>query len=449
MTDLASDLQKAIAERNFFGSSHLLGHIAQKGEVSILERFRETDLQNPHQTLELRDHIMKFLGLWELYFAIDIPSYELMKTLQNKPLSSDIQHQTLEYIRELLDERDTRVDQSCINIDSIGRSQYAVILPQILSMRTEEFENCIIPYLAAPTRLFCIANLVKTHYGHKIVNATLNAHSFDLVVGMSTFSKISESLCSAGLDINSMLQPIDPNEWTEIECKSHEQHPADTESRELRLLHRIKSARTEIFLDSFRKQVAALDTILSAKTQVCNDVLMTIASDITNPMRRRAINALGQTGDSSTMDFLSKILNDSDEGSRVEATRAYSKLASQRQWSGVHHHISPSSEKIPLLDIAKINQILNTLIAKSLPTEAIDDTLGAVVAQGGPQAVDILLRLLLKPQTHVRQAVIRASRRMEKDLAAKIIKHALSDESPEVVDLAERELENRWSDDIW
>ena len=450
MTDISKDLHLAIEKKNFAASGQILDKILQEDHIGeVVDYFENLNAEATHFTLELRDHVMYFLGLWDLYFAVKIPSNELLSIMQENYSQDDIDILTMDFIRDLIEKNDERLDQSNIDIEKISKSQYAVILPQILTGRYEELESCIIPFQDGNSPHYCIANLMKTYYGKKILSATLSEKQLDVVVGKSVFSKIIDSLSSAGLETSSMLRSTTEKEWEELLCKIKESRPSEIESREIRLLNRVNIARNEIFLDSFRKQVAAMDTILSAKTQICNDVLMVIAADKENPMRRRAINALGQTGNSATMEFLSNLLDDSDSGARIEATRAYSILASEINWPGIKKIIHKPARKTPLLDIAKINHVLNTLLAKNMPTAIIEDTLTAVASQGGPHACEILEKLLTKPQPQVRLAVIKASRLLDLEDAAIIIREALNDDDPAVVDLAEKEIDKRWPDNVW
>ena len=79
----------------------------------------------------------------------------------------------------------------------------------------------------------------------------------------------------------------------------------------------------------------------------------------------------------------------------------------------------------------------------------IDDTLKALAIQGGPDSVEILTKLLAKPQSSVRSAVIKASRSLDTETAVPIIRAALADEDALIVAMAENELDSRWPDVIW
>ena len=444
-----SGILKAISDRNFPASSRVLDRARKDNQVVEAVDLLEAEYDSsPHHTLELRDHVTYYLGMWDVYFAVQIPPGNMLRLLTDD-IERDVQVSMIHFVKRLLDERDSRFNQFYASVDTISRGQYAVLLPQILTLRTEELENCVIHCRRGSEPLYCTVNLLQTYYGQKIVSAISKDEIFETVVSEKTFGIIAESLKTAGLDVSKMLVGVDSPEWDDIVCKlgKTESHPE--ESKELRTLRRVHAARSEIFLDSFRKQAAALDTILNAKTQLCNDVLMMVASDSGHDMRLRALKGLGDNGDSSTLEFLSGMLNDGEPAIRNVVARAISTLASHSKWSSIDQKIPQSNLKAPRLDISKINRILTTLVAKGMPIAMIEDTLIAVTTQGGRNAVDILTRLLAKPDVSIRKAVIKSSRLLERDAAASIIRTALDDESSEVVAMAEEELNSRWPDEVW
>ncbi len=449
MKDIVSGIQKAIVERNFPASSHLLDHARKNNQIADVAKLLEVDYDPyPQHTLELRDHVTYYLGMWDVYFAVQISSTNMLRLLTDH-VEGDVQVFMIDFVKWLLDQRDSRFNQFYASVEIISKGHYAVVLPQILTLRSEELENCIIYYKRGSVPLCCTVNLLQTYYGQKIVSAISNDEIFESVVSEKTFGIIAESLQSAGLDVSKMLVGVDSAEWEDIVCKVGKIESHNEDAKELRTLHRVHAARSEIFLDSFRKQAAALDTILNAKTQLCNDVLMMVASDDGHDMRLRALKGLGDNGDSNTLEFLSGMLNDGEPAVRNVVARAISTLASHSKWSSIGHKIPQSKLKAPSLDISKINRILTTLVAKGMPIAMIEDTLIAVATQGGRNAVDILTRLLAKPDVSIKKAVIKSSRLLERDAAASIIRTALDDESPEIVTMAEEELNSRWSDEVW
>jgi hypothetical protein len=449
VTDLAQELQKAIAERNFQASSHLLEHVRKADSITEVMDILEKEYNSlSYHTLEFRDHIAYYLGMWDVYFSVQISSLELLRLLRNDK-GNDPQLFILDFIRDLLDKQDPRFDQFYTSVETVSRGQYAVLLPQILTHRTEELENCVIYYKRGIVPLYCTANLLRTYYGQKIVTATFNDQTFESIVNEKMFSKIAESLTSAGMNVSKMLVGVEPEDWEDTICKIRIIESPLEESKELRTLHRVYAARTEIFLESFRKQAAALDTILNAKTQLCNDVLVAVASDRTHEMRLRAVKGLGDVGGSNILEFLSRLLNDNDSSIRNVAARALSTLASHSKWSSVSHTIPSTASKMQILDISKINQILNRLLSKDMPIEMIEDTLIAIITQDRRNANSILMKLLAKPQNSIKKAVIKTSRLLDRDDAASIIRLALKDESSEIVSMAETEINSRWPDEIW
>ena len=175
---------------------------------------------------------------------------------------------------------------------------------------------------------------------------------------------------------------------------------------------------------------------------------MDVASNVAHPMRKRAIHELGEIGDFTVLSFLNQLMKiGSSESIRREAARAYSRLSSK--FSGMDLSIPIPTPKPPALDIAKINKTLNNLIAKKMPTVMIDEAMNSVVLQGGSTSVDVLLRFFAKPDVSVRLAIVKATRLLDKESVALIIRTALDDESEEVIRLAESEIDTRWPDDIW
>jgi len=449
VTDLAHELQQAIAERNFPKSSHLLEHIRKSNRIADVTELLEEEYNSiSYHTLELRDHITYYLGMWDVYFAVQVSSLDMLRLLTGD-LGTDPQIFMIDFVRDLLNRQDPRVDQFYISVETISRGQYAILLPDILTHRTDELENCTIFYKRGPIPLYCTANLLRTYYGYQIITATMNDRVFESVVSEKTFSIIEESLRSAGLDVAKMLVPVEPEDWDDVICKVGLVEASPEESRELRTLHRVYAARSEIFLESFRKQAAALDTILNAKTQLCNDILMSVASDRTHEMHLRAVKGLGDLGGMNVLEFLSAMLSVKDASTRNVVARALSTLASHSKWSSVGQKIPTSMLKTSTLDISKINKILNTLIAKDMPVAMVEDTLVAVVTQDSKNAAVILTRLLAKPQVSIRKAVIKVSRLLERETATSVIREALEDESPEVVAMAEEEINARWPDEVW
>jgi len=401
-------------------------------------------------TLERRDHVLSYLEMWDIYFAVQMTSIDILRILDENNVTQEPQLFMVDFIRNLVNTKDPRFSQFCINVNTISRGHYVLLVPSILDQRIEELSNCKIRFRETPTSLYCTAELNETYYGYKILSALHGYRSYDIVVNEEQFSVVNDSLTEAELDIASMLVKLDPDDW-DLYVKNRRRPRRQTSSSgELTVLHRVKSARSNIYAESFRQQVAALNAIILSRTQLCNDVLMVIAEDPAQKMQRRAIKQLGESGDSAVLSFLADLLQtEKNESARTEVARAYSALVSKDQLLAIDQTIPRSLMTTHSFDISKINKVLNTILAKGMPIRMIDDTLGALASQGSPAAVDILTRLLVKPQISVRRAVIKASQLLDTDTAASIVRAALKDEDEEIVALAENELDTRWPDVVW
>ncbi|MHA2200664.1 MAG: HEAT repeat domain-containing protein [Candidatus Thorarchaeota archaeon] len=459
MTDIASSFQVAVNERNYSKSSQLIHQVLKEGMLpQLVSGLREIEEKATHITLEQRDHIFYYLGLWDVYYAIQVPSIDVLDLLHRHDVQNNAPQFITDFIRDLVDKKDNRFDQFCVNIQTISRGHFAVLVPSILEQRTEELLHCKIQFIEGPHRLYSTADLLKTYYGQKIVAATHGHRAFDIVVSEDQYGTISESLASTGLDTDSMLEEIESEKWDEyVKSKRspriQQQLRDDKVTRfdgasELIVLHRVKSARSNIYSNNFNQQHTALTAIIDARTQLCNDILSDIATDSSHSLRNRALKQLGESGDLQTLELLDEIMK-SDElvSIRREAARAYSTLVSKTAGLKL---ISPiTTTKPPVVDISKINKILNELITKGMPTTMIDETISYVALQGGPESSEILLRLFGRPQEVIRQAIVKATRLLDKQNAAMIIREALNDESPLIVSLAENEINARWSDEVW
>ncbi len=459
MTDIALNFQVAVNERNYASSSQLIDQALREGTIQeLVLGLKEIEKAESLLTLERRDHIFYYFGMWDIYFAVQIPSTSVLELLQKHAVGDNARTFMVGFIRDLVDTRDNRFDQFCVNIQTISRGQYAILLPSILEQRTEELLNCQIQFKDETPRLYCTAELLETYYGRKIVTATHGHRSFDIVSNEDQYGTIRESLASTGLDTESMLVKIDSDKWDEYvkERRRPRKHPSMREdetsgsdgSSELIVLHRVKSARSNIYSRNFNQQHTALLAMNAAKTQLCNDVLSDIACDPSHSLQNRALKQLGVSGDMESLDLLDDIMkNDGSTSIRTEAARAYSALTSRT--SGLRFASPLPVTKPPVVEISKINIILNSLIAKGMPTTMVDETLNSVALQGGSDSVDILLRLMGSPQEVVRQAIVKATRLLDKQNAALIIRVALNDESQDIVGLAETEIDTRWSDGMW
>lgn len=422
---------------------------------ALIEGLEELEKVAAHITLENRDHIFHYLGMWDIYFAVQIPSLNVLRVLKDRSVRENPQSFMVAFTRDLLVERDRRFDQFCINIQTISKGHYAVLIPAILQQRIEELHECKIQYKEGESRQYCTADLLKTYYGQKIVSAAHGHRHFDVVVNEEQFATIRESLEATGLAIEPMLAEIDPRYWEEFVDEKRRQRGPNTDGdesisqySELNVLHRVKSARSNIYSSDFNQQHSAITTMHDAKTHLCNDVLSDIATNPTHSLSIRAIRQLGEFGDKVTLDLLEDLMkNGRTTPVRREATRAYSTLSSRLE--GLGPISPPQVAKPPTVDISEINSILNSLLSKGMPTTMIDETLSSVVFQGGSNAAEILLRLYGRPQERVRLAIVKASRLLNKEDAASIIRAALNDESSAIVDLAEKEIDSRWSDGFW
>ncbi|TFG31592.1 hypothetical protein EU528_05895, partial [Candidatus Thorarchaeota archaeon] len=189
LPDIVQSFQKAIAESNFAASTHLLDHVLHEDSLhDLITVLEENEEAAPLLTLEVRDHIFYYLGMWDIYYAVQMTSIDILRILHEHDVKNEPSIFMIDFIRKLLDDRDKRFSQFCINVATISRGHYAILVPTILDQRMEELLNCRIQYTDGYKTYYCTADLLETYYGGKIVAALYEHRSFDIVVNPDQFA---------------------------------------------------------------------------------------------------------------------------------------------------------------------------------------------------------------------------------------------------------------------
>ena len=91
MTDLELEIQKAIVERNYSASAYLLDRALHEGSLlKLVTKLEEIEEKASLLTLEIRDHIFHYLGMWDIYFAVQIPTADVLQILHENDESMDV-----------------------------------------------------------------------------------------------------------------------------------------------------------------------------------------------------------------------------------------------------------------------------------------------------------------------------------------------------------------------
>ncbi|MFW9795151.1 MAG: hypothetical protein ACFFEE_12655, partial [Candidatus Thorarchaeota archaeon] len=100
MKDIAIQYQDAVTERDYSTSSLLIEQAMKHNALSDLITGLETIEESvQHLTLEVRDHVFHTLGLWDIYFAVQMSSIDVLKLLDNQNTRENARIFMVDFIR--------------------------------------------------------------------------------------------------------------------------------------------------------------------------------------------------------------------------------------------------------------------------------------------------------------------------------------------------------------
>lgn len=439
-----------------------LDSLITQGQVehfsSMLERIIEWEGVLPQYQLKIRDYFAEFLGFGSVYFAFLRPSYDIFKMVSGASNHYEAQILIADNVVDLVQKGDSQFNQTFIEIDALRETPYIILIPHVLSKRANELESCKIPYSpnshGQQNKLrYCLTELLKTHYGRKIVNAFKFDSNYP-VVGKSEFQKLREILQSFGHDVDSMLVEVTENDWPYFiteKVRAVEQEYVG--SAELWLLYRTYQAMIELGSDDNDIQKKALTKIAKAKTKYCNDALVSLAANGTTTLRLEAIKLLEMTHDISKIDYLSSLIPSSEGSVKQTLVRAISALSSAQYFAPREPPATLTKMKVTSQtqkpEVTANYLAALDLLSRSSSTDARIDAVKALSAIRTNGVESHLRQLMNDEDPRVRLAVLDACSDLPKDQAVDIIRLGLQDDDTTVENKALRLFEERWPDSYW
>lgn len=423
-----------------------------------LERIIEWDGRFSQYQLKVRDIIAEYLGIESVYFALGLPSYSILKMVADA--SNKIEARTLlsDVVHEKVKNSNSEVDLSCIEIDTLMDTPYIVLTPYVLTNRVSELESCKIYYSVYSSGgrekyRYCISELLKTHYGRKIVNAFKFDPNYP-IIGSEDFLKLSETLHSFGHDGESNLEEISPESWPYAVTKMIRSVEQDYMwSTELWLLYKTYLAMVRLGSDDTQTQETALKQIQISKTKNCNDALVSLAATGTSSLQMMAIDMLESSSDSSRVDYLCNLIPVTEGATRKRLAKAISVIESAQYFTSPSTPaLQPTTQGVPDVRIPeKVDEYLTALaqLSNSSSTHARIDAVRALSVVKIPGVETHLLRLMNDEDSKVRLAVLNASLELPKEQAVSLIQKGLQDTDATVENKALRLFEDRWPDSYW
>ncbi|MFX1559730.1 MAG: HEAT repeat domain-containing protein [Promethearchaeota archaeon] len=431
----------------------------QVDEFSVkLERVIEWDGRFTKYQLKLRDIIAEYLGFREVYFGIQIPSYEIFRMVAGASTQDEARALLFDTIFEQVKSGGSQVDLSQIEIESLKNPPYVVLTPFILSERAKEFESCKI-YFSVYTDSehkkyrFFIAELLNTHYGRKFANAFKFDSEYP-IIGKDDFSKLKEILQSFGYDVESNMVEVSMEEWPYfIVRKMRSAEKEFMSSTELWLLYQTYTAMIRLESDDANMVRDALNRIDLSKTKFCSNELVSLVATGSPELQLLAIELLAGYPDFSQIDSLCSLLPETEGVVRNFLIKAISTMESAKFFvpkdfppTQVREIPTPHPRDPELVEnyMAALDQL-----SRSFSSEARIDAARALSKIQIAGVESHLQRLMHDEDPRVRLAVLDASKNLRNDQAECIIRQGILDDDSLVEKEALRLFEERWPDSYW
>ena len=445
-----------VGSGDFNGSSRVLGELSEQKRLSeLISALKQQDLVASVTPLRLRDHVFTFLSGHAVYFALEIQSFNLLESVDGLDPSS-VRESMLKNTSRLLGSKSPELVQYAIDAEEAAESQYAVILPSLLEQRVDELQNCIVPFTVTgpagtPRTDYCVANLLRTSYGRRILLAIGKA---DLVpvISEKEWKTVAKSVKELGHDPDAMLKQVETREWAvmvkSIQAFVDEAHVAHKEIVDLRAL---RSAWETLRAKKSGQLSSALREVAESMSSACNKQLMTIAQTAIRSERLLAIQALVNSGGIGVADHLEGMLSETDETVRTQVARGFSELVSHefRRLDGIIQPdsgpIKPRIHQVIATDRGPDLSVLSVLARHKNPLVRLEAA-RTLSASESPELHQILAQMAMDADDRVRYEVVKASPRLSSHLAAEVLRPALSDKCPELQKLATKLARERWSD---
>ncbi len=423
-----------------------------------LERIIELDGRFSQYQLKFRDLIADYLGFGGIYFGLQIPSYSILEMVSSARSQVEAQAMLLDIVLELVEKGDSQINHSLIEVETLKKSPYIVLIPYVLSERVDELKSAKIYYSiftsgSSKNYRYCLTDILTTHYGRKITNA----FKFDThypIVRKQDFLKLQEILQSFEHDVESSLVEVSVEEWPNLVTRKVRMVEQEfLSSTELWLLYQTYLAMINLESDDKHVVRDALQKIEVSRTKYCSDALVTLAATGTTDLQLPAIDLLVNSPDYSQIESLGNLIPKTTGAVRKSLIKAVSAIESAQYFVPK----TPPQNKIreiPAPTPKDPEVIVNYLAAldQLSRSSSSDARIDAARALSTIQVVGVethLRRLMFDEDPRVRVAVLEASQNLPKNQAVDLIRQGLQDVDQSVENRAMQLFEERWPDNYW
>jgi len=452
-----NEFLQAVNSADFEWSTRILSESFKTRGISKFAKLIEEEIEgHTPAPLRIRDHVVWFLGIESINQALNVTSSDLLLQITDCSDPQDARSKVFRWIVKLIEEDDRKILQYALEIEDLSSSNFAPLIPDILTNRLEEFQNIRIPrsiLTMAETQRnrYYIGNLWGTAYGRKLLVA-IGEPPTKNVIGESKWGEISDALAAIGYDACELVVDIVDYAWRELNQESEKRQILKLAgSRELASLDTCRAAYLELDSLNIANRISALETIRKLETNSCIRKITELAINGSTSDQARAIDILSSTGGVVEEEILtnmlvhcrSEIKGKVAEGISILVSRGFSKPYSKtkRVPIALPEDFTPKSPN-------EATGILE-MISRSNDRNARMDAARSLAHLKTSAAEQILFRMCNDIDPRVRVELVNLIPDMSLELGVEVIRTALRDNNSVVRMAAIRIGNELWPEQDW
>jgi hypothetical protein len=421
---------------------------------AFADELREYHDSSTTFNLAVRDHIAGFLDFWPVYFALKLPSHEILLKVSDLDSLVVARIKLLDFVRGLVEIKDDKIIFSQVDTQTASRGHYSLLLPSILERRTTLFDTFSIPFLSDSYRSrYFIGHLSSTSYGQDLLD-TIGIPIDQLVIGEKKWTVLEKALNTFSITPSERLIEIDEQDWVKLinefpglggKYSSGELQQVDSLWKSLRSL---KSPDTET-------RSSALKAILETKSLTAVPQIAPLIREGPLFERYLVIEALSEVGGPEAESLLGDLLQDDDPVTRNKAARALAFFASKEFTTPAdvffkEQGLSQTAVKIKALAEEGVKESIDYLqvLSKHQSRYVKLEVVSTLKAMNSTRGNCILRDMQQDPDASIRLEIVKAAKSIERKDAYDLLKTAIQDCNPQVQSLAKEVAAELWPDEI-
>ncbi|MBD3407759.1 MAG: hypothetical protein GF411_16695 [Candidatus Lokiarchaeota archaeon] len=424
-------------------------------KTNLVEEF-SLELQNRYkqfeQTLSIRNHVAFFLNMTPAYFALKLPSHEILSLVDRQAQDIPLESIILNCIHEYLTHDEDIVSTCNFDITLLSSTQYARLVPDLILKRMDKLRNCKIPFIEksnAERTIYGISDFTRTSFGRRILLA-LEISPTSVSISKKNWIRIAKALESLEIQPDEMLIEKTQDEWFQyLDTLSERKEPI---FEECVTLNHTYDQITLLESPNQNIRLKALENLEHIECIGHMYQMRKIVAEGSIKQQQKAISIIALTGLPWVANYLTKLLQTGRGEIRKAAAKALSEYSSKSFTKGIR---DLSSQKEQLVKVG----LFYSLYGKELNLERLDflashknplvrlEVTKSVTSSAVKEFKPIIRKLLLDKERRIRLQLAEQIHSMEEENARMAIETLQHDPDIEVRETALKNAEKRWREE--